>query len=49
MASGHLKMYWKRNGILHTKTGSVSILTVIPATMTASGMRDGKDILNWSN
>ena len=33
----------------HTRTGSASILTVIPATMTDSGMRDGKDILNWSN
>ena len=49
VASGHLKMYWKRNGILHIKIGSILILMGIAAMMMDSGTKDGKDILNWSN
>lgn len=43
------EMYWKRNGILRTKTGSISVLTETVAIMTASGMKDGKDILSLLN
>ena len=39
----------KRSGILLIKTGSTSILTVTVVIRTDSGMRDGKDISNWSN
>ena len=48
-ASGHLKMYRRRNGIHRTKTGSISALTATAAIMTDSGMKDGKAILSWSN
>ena len=39
----------EKNGIPHTRTGSTSVLTETAVTMTVSGMKDGKDILNWSN
>ena len=48
-ASGHLKMYRRRNEIHRTKTGSISALTATAAIMTDSGMKDGKAILSWSN
>ena len=45
----HLRMCRRRNGIPHTRTGSTSVLTETAVTMTVSGMKDGKVILNWSN
>ena len=47
--SGHFRTFRKRSGILLIKTGSTSILTVTVVIRTDSGMRDGKDISNWSN
>ena len=40
----HFRMCWKNAGIPHTRTGSISVLTVIPTTMTDSGMKAGKAI-----
>ena len=47
VVSGHFRMYRRKSGNLPTKTGSISISTAIAAIMTASGMKAGKDILNW--
>ena len=47
--SGLSGMCRRRNGIALTAAGSISILTAIPITTTASGTKDGKVITNSSN
>ena len=39
----------EKNGTLHIRIGSTLILMVTVVTTMGSGMKDGKDILNWSN
>ena len=39
----------KRNGTLHIRIGSTLVLMVTVVITMGSGMKDGKDILNWSN
>ena len=41
--------FWAFQDVQEKKTGSTSILTVTVVIRTDSGMRDGKDISNWSN
>ena len=43
--SGHFRTFWRNDGIPHTKTGFISVLTVIQTTMTVSGMKAGKAIM----
>ena len=42
--SGHFRMFWRNDGIPHALP-----LTEIPTTMTAYGMRAGKETMIWSN
>ena len=36
--SGHFRMFWRKNGIPRTKTGSISALTETAAMMTVSAL-----------
>ena len=49
VAFGHFVMSSKRNGTLHIRIGSTLVLMVTVVITMGSGMKDGKDILNWSN
>ena len=49
VAFGHFVMSRKRNGTLHIRIGSTLVLMVTVVITMGSGMKDGKDILNWSN
>ena len=45
----YIVMSRKRNGTLHIRIGSTLVLMVTVVITMGSGMKDGKDILNWSN
>ena len=47
--SGHFRMFWRKNGIPRTKTGSTSVLTATQTITTVCGMRAGKVTTIWSN
>ena len=49
VAFGHFVMSRKRNGTLHIRIGSTLVLMVTVVITMGSGMKDGKNILNWSN
>ena len=40
--SGHFRMFWRKNGIPRTKTGSTSVLTATQTITTVCGMRLGR-------